>query len=98
MFRGRRCNFIRNYRVHWKKAAESKCPKPEKNLRSLVVKNSTEEKINSDRMAPKMTAKSSSRLKSVPEKLKNYFFEQDEVYFSSQETGDVLLSGKSRKN
>ena len=57
---------------------------------------SSEEKINSDRKAPKMATRSSSRLKSVPEKLKIYFTEQDEEYFSSQET-DVFVSGKSRK-
>ena len=37
-----------------------------------------------------MATKSSSRLKSVPEKLKNYLTEQDEEYFSSQENDDVF--------
>ena len=44
-----------------------------------------------------MTTSSSSRLKLVPEKLKNYFTEQDEEYFSSQETDDFFVSGKFRK-
>ena len=44
-----------------------------------------------------MATRSSSRLKSVPERLKNYFTEQDEEYFSSQETDDVFVSGKSRR-
>ena len=29
-FRGRRCKFNKTYRVHWKKTAETKVPKPEK--------------------------------------------------------------------
>ena len=58
---------------------------------------SSEEKINSDRKAPKMATRSSSRLNSVPEKLKIYFTEQDEEDFSSQETDDVFVSGRSRK-
>ena len=33
----------------------------------------------------------------MPERLKNYFTEQDEEYFSSQETDEVFISGKSRK-
>ena len=44
-----------------------------------------------------MATRPSSRLKSVPERLENYFTEQDEEYFSSQETDDVFVSGKSRK-
>ena len=44
-----------------------------------------------------MDTRSSNRLKSVPERLKNYFTEQDEVYFSSQETDDVFVSGKYTK-
>ena len=42
-------------------------------------------------MAPKMATRSSSRLKSVPEKLKNYFIEQDDEHFSSQETVNVFV-------
>ena len=45
-----------------------------------------------------MTTSSSSRSKSVPQKLKNYFTEQDEEYFSSQETDDVFVSRKSGNN
>ena len=56
-----------------------------------------EEKINSNPKAPKMATRSSSLLKSVPERLKNYFTEQGEQYFSSQEIDDVFVSGKSRK-
>ena len=54
--------------------------------------------INSNTKAPEMATGSSSRLKSVPERLQNYFTEQDDEYFSSQETDDVFVSGKSRKN
>ena len=57
---------------------------------------STEEKINSNPKSPKMATRSSSRLKSVPDRLRNYFAEQDEEYFSSQETDDVFVSGKYR--
>ena len=57
----------------------------------------TEEKINGDPNAPKMATSSSSQLKLVPEKQKSYLTEQDEEYFSSQETDDVFVSGKSRK-
>ena len=44
-----------------------------------------------------MSTSSSCRLKLVPEKLKNYFTEQDEEYFSSQETDADFVLGKSRK-
>ena len=81
-----------------KKPAQTKIRKPEKKQQESSSKTkSTEEKINSNPKAPKMAARSSSRLKLVPEKLKNYFTEQDEEYFSSQETDDVFISGKSRK-
>ena len=96
--RGGRCNFLKTYRVHWKKAAETKIPKPEKKpLESSNKTKSTEEKINSDPKAPKKATGSSSRLRSVPEKLKYYFTEKDEEYSSSQETDYVCVSGKSRK-
>ena len=80
-----------------KKPAETKIPKPEKKQQDSSSKKSTEEKINSNRKAPKMATRSSSRLKSVPERLKNYFTEQGGEYFSSQETDDDFVSGKSRK-
>ena len=48
--------------------------------------------------APKMATRSSSRSKSAPEKITKYFTEQDEEYFSSQETDDVFVSGKPRKS
>ena len=44
-----------------------------------------------------MATGSSSQLKLVPEKLKNYVTEQDKEYFSSQETDDVFVSGESGK-
>ena len=78
---------------------------PEKTRRNKNSKNrkkessskskSTEENINSDPKAPKMSIRSRRRLKSVFENLKNYFTEQDEEYFSIQETDDVFVSGKS---
>ena len=76
-----------------KKAAESKIPKPEKKPKESSSKTkSTEEKINSDPNAPKMAKRSCNRLRPVPEKLKNYFTEQNEdEYFSSQETDDVFV-------
>ena len=81
-----------------KKPAETKFPKPEKKQQESSSKTkSTEEKIKSNPKATKMTTRSSSRLKSVPKRLKNYFTEQDEEYFSSQETDDVFVSGNSRK-
>ena len=81
-----------------KKPAETKIPKPEKKQQESSSKTkSTEEKINSNPKAPKMATRSSSRLKSVPERLKNYFTEQNDEYFSSQETDDVFVSGKFRK-
>ena len=80
-----------------KKSAETKIPKTEKKQESSSKTKSTEEKINSNARAPKMATRSDSRLKSVPERLKNYFTVQDEEYFSSQETDDVFVSGKSRK-
>ena len=81
-----------------KKSAETKIPKPEQKQQDSSSKTkSTEEKVNSNARAPKMATRSSSRLKSVPERLKNYFTEQDEEYFSSQETDNVFVSGKSRK-
>ena len=43
-----------------------------------------------------MATRFSSRLKSVPEKLKNYFTEQDDGYFSSEEADNVFVSGKFR--
>ena len=73
-----------------KKAAE-KNPKPERKPQESSSKTkSTEQKINGDLRAIKMATNSSSRLKSVPEKLKNYLTEQDEEYFSSQENDDVF--------
>ena len=83
-----------------KKSAETKIPKPEKKQQESSSKTkSTEEKekVNSNPKAPKMATRSSSRLKLGPERLKNYFTEQDEEYFSGQETDDVFVSGKSRK-
>ena len=68
-----------------------------KQQQSSSKTKSTEEKINSNPKASEMATRSSSRLKSVPERLKNYFTEQDEEYFSSQETDDVFVPGKSRK-
>ena len=68
-----------------KKPAETKIPKPEKKQQESSTKTkSTEEWINSNPKAPKMATRSSSRLKLVPERLKNYFTEQDEEYSSSQ--------------
>ena len=58
---------------------------------------STEEKVNSEPKVPKMVTRSSSRLKLVPEKLMNYFTEQDDEYFSNEEADDVFVSGKFRK-
>ena len=56
-----------------KKSAETKIPKTEKKPQKSSCKTkSTEEKINSDPKAPKTATRSSSRLKSVPEKLKNF--------------------------
>ena len=82
-----------------KEQQKQKFQNQKKSHRNLVVKQkSTEEKINTDPKAPKMSLKSSNQLKLVPEKLRNYFIEQDEGYFSSQETDDVIVSGKSQKN
>ena len=44
-----------------------------------------------------MAKSSSCRLKLVPDKLKNYFTEQDEEYFSSQGTDDDFVPRKSKK-
>ena len=68
-----------------KNPAETKIPKPEKKQQESSSKTkSTEEWTNSNPKAQKMATRSSSRLKSVPERLKNYFTEQDEEYSSSQ--------------
>ena len=93
------CKFFKTYRVHWKKNQQKQKFQNQKKKpqESSSKTKSTEEMINSDPKAPKMATRSSSRLKSVPEDLKNYFTEQDEEYFSSQETDDVFVSGKSRK-
>ena len=92
--RGRRCTFIKAYRVHWKKSSRNKnIPKSEKKPNDSSTKTkSTKENIYSNPQAPKIGKKSSSRLKLVPEKLRNYFTEQDEEYFSSQETDDVFVA------
>ena len=77
---------------------ETKFPKPEKKQQeSSSKRKSIEEKINSNLKAPKMATRSSSRLKSVPEGLKSFFTELYEEYFSSQQSDDVFVSGKSRK-
>ena len=68
-----------------------------KSHRNLVVKQSTEEKINSDPRALKKSTRSSSLFKLVPEKLKNYVKEQDEEYFSGEEANDGFVSGESSK-
>ena len=44
-----------------------------------------------------MATSSSSRLKSVTGKIEKYFTEQDEDYFSSQETDDNFVSEIFRK-
>ena len=81
-----------------KKAAETKNPKPEKKPQESSSKTkSSDEKINSDPKASNMATRSSSPLKSVPVKLRNYFTEQDEEYFSRQETNDVFVSRNSRE-
>ena len=96
--RGRRCNFIKTYRLQCKKISRNKNSKTRKKTQESSSKTkSTQEKINSDPKAPKMATRPRSQLKPVPEKLKNYFTEQDEEYFSNQETNDVFVSGKSRK-
>ena len=64
---------------------------------SISTTKSTEKKINIDPKAPQIATRSSSRLKSLSEKLQNYFTDQDEEYFISQETDDVFVSSKSRK-
>ena len=45
----------------------------------------------------KRAIRSSSRLNSVPEKLKIYFTRQDENYFSPDETDDVFVLGALKK-
>ena len=74
-----------------KKAAEKKFPKPEKRHMKLVVKQKVLQKRLTVIPRHQKWQKSSSRLKSVPEKLKNYFTEQDEEQFSSQETDNVFV-------
>ena len=82
-----------------KKSGRKNIPKPEeKPHKSSGKTKSSEEKINSDCRAPKMAKRSSSQLKLVPEKLKNYFTEQDEEYFSSQETDDFFQENPERNN
>ena len=91
-------NFIKITEYTEKKPAETKIPKPEKKQQESSSKTkSTEEKFNSNPKASQMATRSSSRLKLEPERLKKYITEQDEEYFSSQETDDVFVSGKSRK-
>ena len=81
------------------KATETKIPKPEKKQEESSSRTKiTEKKINGDPKAPKMVTKSSSQLKSVPQKKKVYFSEQYEEYFSSNQTDDVFASGKFSKN
>ena len=81
-----------------KKTSRNKNSKSRKKQQESSSKTkSTEESINSNPKAPKMATRSSIRLKLVPERLNNYFTEQDEEYFSSQETDLVFVSGKSRK-
>ena len=81
------------------KAAETNILKPEKKPQESSSKTkNTEERNNSDPKAPKMDTRSSSQLKSVPGKLKNYFAEQDEEYFSSQETDDFLFQENPERN
>ena len=58
---------------------------------------STKEKIISDPKAPKTATRSSSRLNSLPKKIKNYSSEQDEDNLSSKETDDVFDLGKIRR-
>ena len=82
---------LRNLQSTLKKSGRNKISKTKKSTKS------TEEKINSAPKAPKMATRSGSQLKSVPEKLKNFFTQQDEKYFSGQETDDVSVSGKFRK-
>ena len=64
---------VRNLKKYaGKKAAETKIPKQEKRPQESDCKTqSTEEKTNCDPKAPKMATWSSSRLKPVPEKLRN---------------------------
>ena len=96
--RGTRYNFVKTCRVHWKRSSRNKnsktCKKPHE---SSSKTKSTEEKINIDPKAPQIATTSSSRLKSLPEKLQNYFTDQDNEYFISQETDNVFVSRKSRK-
>ena len=89
---------LQNLQSTLEKKQQKKIPKPERKPQESSSKTkSTEQKINGNLKAIKMATKSSSRLKSVPEKLKNYFTEQDEEYFCSQENDDVFVSEKSRK-
>ena len=68
-----------NLQSTMKKSRRNKnCKTGKKPQESSSKTKSTEENNNSDLMAPKMATRSSSRLKSVSEKLKNYFTEQDE--------------------
>ena len=81
-----------------RKSAQTKIPKAEKKPPEGSSKTkSTEEEVNSEPKVPKMATRSSSQLKLVPEKIKNYFSEQDNEYFSSEEADDVFVSGKFRK-
>ena len=56
-----------------KKKQKQKFQKQKRSQKSSSKTKSTEEKVSSDPKAPNMATSSSSRLKSVPEKLKNYF-------------------------
>ena len=89
---------MKTCRLHWKKTAETKIPKTKRNPQESSSKTIIpEEKIDGDPKETKMATRFSSRLKSVPEKLKNSFTEQDEEYFSSQETDEDFFSEKFGK-
>ena len=81
-----------------KKNSRNKNSKTRKsNRKSIVIQKCNQKKIKSDRKAPKMATRSSSRFKSVLEERKKHFTEQNEEHFSSQETNYIFNLGKIRK-
>ena len=79
------------------KQQEQKLQNLKKNHRRFAVKQKVPKKKNSYFKALKLAKCSSIRLKLVPAKSKNFFTEQNENFCSSQQTDDVLVSGKKQK-
>ena len=91
----REAQLHRNLKNTLKKKQNKKYKTKKTTQKACSKTKSNDENFNSDSKEPKTATKSSSGLKSLPEKLVNYFTKRDKEY--SHENDDVFVWRKFRK-